>query len=228
MKNTLKKNLLVALLIMVGMIGSSLITYTFAHGGDTNLIHGCVRKITGVLRVVGANDTCLPTETALDWNIQGPPGPAGGGSNVPLVCPHCDLTRHADNDSVGTRLKGKDLSNAYLPSATLGNADFSNINFSNAIFVNGRLGDNDDPITNNLFMNDNFTGAQLSAVQFLGADFTNANFTNARIDGAGFKDVVLTGAQMTTAELTGTTWNNTICPDGTNSDANGNTCIGHL
>jgi hypothetical protein len=44
----------------------------------------------------------------------------------------------------------------------------------------------------------------------------------------------LTGADLTGADLRGATglesatWVNTICPDGTNSDNNGATCLGHL
>jgi hypothetical protein len=37
-----------------------------------------------------------------------------------------------------------------------------------------------------------------------------------------------TGANLSAATFTGVTWRNTICPDGTNSDANGNTCVGSL
>ena len=46
-----------------------------------------------------------------------------------------------------------------------------------------------------------------------GANLTNANLAAANLEGANVKDVI---------------WSNTICPDGTNSDANGGTCIGHL
>ena len=46
---------------------------------------------------------------------------------------------------------------------------------------------------------------------------------------------LLSGATLETgksstvgAVLTGVTWDNTTCPDGTNSDVNGGTCEGHL
>jgi hypothetical protein len=39
----------------------------------------------------------------------------------------------------------------------------------------------------------------------------------------------LTGADLARATgLATVTWSSTICPDGTNSDANGGTCLGHL
>ena len=42
----------------------------YAHGGDANLIHACL-KPAGKIRIVGPNDTCRKKETARDWNIQG-------------------------------------------------------------------------------------------------------------------------------------------------------------
>jgi hypothetical protein len=33
---------------------------------------------------------------------------------------------------------------------------------------------------------------------------------------------------MKPATLTGVIWNKTACPDGTNSDQDGGTCLGHL
>ena len=43
-----------------------------------------------------------------------------------------------------------------------------------------------------------------------------------------FKDADLSGAIFTGATLAGIIWSNTTCPNGTNSDDNGGTCIGHL
>lgn len=48
----------------------------WTHGGDTNLIHSCVAR-DGTVRIVSAAATCKTQETAVDWNIAGPPGPQG-------------------------------------------------------------------------------------------------------------------------------------------------------
>ena len=56
-------------------------------------------------------------------------------------------------------------------------------------------------------------GANLSGSNLKGANLTNANLAGANLKGANVKDVI---------------WSNTICPDGTNSDANGATCVKHL
>jgi uncharacterized protein YjbI with pentapeptide repeats len=51
-----------------------------------------------------------------------------------------------------------------------------------------------------------------------GADFTGVKFRSSHLDGTDFSNAILTNV----------TWEDTICPDNTNSDNNGNTCIGHL
>jgi uncharacterized protein YjbI with pentapeptide repeats len=68
------------------------------------------------------------------------------------------------------------------------------------------------------FTGANFTGAKLAHTNFGDSNLTNANFTNAD----------LTAAILSGTTVTGVTWSNTTCPDGTNSDDNGETCVGHL
>ena len=59
----------------------------------------------------------------------------------------------------------------------------------------------------------NLSGADLKGANMKGANLTNANLVGADLKGANVKDVI---------------WSTTICPDGTNSDNNGGTCVGHL
>jgi hypothetical protein len=56
-----------------------------------------------------------------------------------------------------------------------------------------------------------------------GADLTDADLTNANLT-----DARLIGAHLAGATLTGIIWSHTTCPDGTNSNHDGNTCVGHL
>lgn len=48
-----------------------------AHGEDPGKIHACVNKFTFVVRIIPPTGACRFFEAAVDWNIQGPPGPAG-------------------------------------------------------------------------------------------------------------------------------------------------------
>ncbi|HEX9066104.1 MAG TPA: pentapeptide repeat-containing protein [Streptosporangiaceae bacterium] len=59
------------------------------------------------------------------------------------------------------------------------------------------------------FRHSNLTGAKLVSTNLTGADFSYANLTRAN----------LTGATVSSTVFAGTTWNSTICPDGTNSDS---------
>jgi uncharacterized protein YjbI with pentapeptide repeats len=98
-----------------------------------------------------------------------------------------------------TRLAGKDLTNARMDAFT----QINGTDFSGTTLVNANL-------------------RQIFTAQM--ANFSNANLTNT-----DFTDANLQGAVgMDTATRTGVIWSNTTCPDGTNSDNNGNTCEGHL
>jgi hypothetical protein len=89
-----------------------------------------------------------------------------------------------------------------LAGANLGNSNLTGTHFNLATLTNANLS------TSN-FSNANFTGANL----------TGANLTNANLRGA-------TG--LSTATLTNVQWSKTGCPDGTLSNSDGGTCLGHL
>ena len=44
---------------------------------DGNTIHACAKLQGGALRLVSDGEACSPSETAVSWSIQGPPGPSG-------------------------------------------------------------------------------------------------------------------------------------------------------
>ena len=59
-------------------------------------------------------------------------------------------------------------------------------------------------------------------------DFSGTNFSNFDMSGADLSGSNLTGANLIGANLQSVMWSNTICPDGANSDNNGNTCENNL
>lgn len=71
-------------------------------------------------------------------------------------------------------------------------------------------------------------GADLRGARLVGAQLRDADLTGAKLDGADLTRADLTGADLTGASLDRVTWAQTTCPDGTLSEANGNTCRGHL
>ena len=71
--------------------------------------------------------------------------------------------------------------------------------------------------------------AELSNADLVRADLSGANLTGANLYNAALNNADLNGANLTGADhLTSVWWNNTICPDGTNSDNNGGTCVNNL
>ena len=65
-------------------------------------------------------------------------------------------------------------------------------------------------------------------VSLQSADLSNADLSNANLSGADLSNANLSNANLAGADLSGTIWYGTICPDGTNSDDNGNTCENNL
>jgi hypothetical protein len=50
------------------------------HGGDPTLVHSCVNKSSGEVKIVAASASCKANETALDWpRTSATPTPAQGG-----------------------------------------------------------------------------------------------------------------------------------------------------
>ena len=76
---------------------------------------------------------------------------------------------------------------------------------------------------NNDFSYVNLSFADLRSADLRYADLGAANLTNADLINANLYLANLQGAQLHLVS-----WDNTVCPDGTNSDDNGNTCEDNL
>jgi uncharacterized protein YjbI with pentapeptide repeats len=86
--------------------------------------------------------------------------------------------------------------------------------------------------------NANLGGCYLGHADFTNATATSTNFSAAYLAGAVFSGTNLMNAQFASANLLGARfdganlknvrWTSATCPDGTNSDNNRGTCIGHL
>jgi CSLREA domain-containing protein len=71
-------------------------------------------------------------------------------------------------------------------------------------------------------------GGNLSGKLLRGCDLAGSTLVGADLTSADLTDASLRYANLSASVLTGVVWANTTCPDGTNSDANGGTCVGHL
>lgn len=214
----------------------------YAHGGDVTLVHACVNNGNGLVRIVDPNDSCRDSENAVDWSIQGPAGPPGPSGTayhgLPFFCNGCGLTPHASTfagkDFSKAQIIRSDFKEANLTGVIFKGGYFFSTNFTNANLTGADLSDihdivGFDTVRNMTFTGANFTNANLSNSIFHNSNFTNTDFLNANLSNATFDGVNFSGAQnMATANVTGTAWINVTCPDGTSSNVNGNTCIGHF
>jgi hypothetical protein len=48
-----------------------------ADGGDPAVVHACLQKNSGSVRIVGPAEACRNSEVAMHWGLVGPAGPAG-------------------------------------------------------------------------------------------------------------------------------------------------------
>jgi uncharacterized protein YjbI with pentapeptide repeats len=236
--------------VILSILAAFAIQAVSAHGGDTSKIHACIN--TGGLpnvpniRIVGASDTCGTGETALDWS-------QNANNGLAFTCPSCVFL----SSKVGNRFAGKDLRGAYLVSINADSVNFANTDFTDAVLANAGFSNTDSSgatftggnLTSISFTNGTATAANFSSAtltsgylnyaNFTSANFTNTNLTSSDLSFSNFSNANFTGANLTntyafsatgmgTATVTGVTWSNTTCPDGTNSDSNGNTCVGHF
>jgi hypothetical protein len=70
-------NLAAALALFVALGGSSLAAVAGSHGTDRKLLHGCVSKHDGALRVVSGPSRCGKRERAITFDREGPRGKTG-------------------------------------------------------------------------------------------------------------------------------------------------------
>ena len=144
-------------------------------------------------------------------------------------------------------LRGADLSYANLTGANLNRANLNgavlhgtNLTGANMIYATLRYANPYGVTTQYIadlseanLTHADLTYANLSAADLTYADLSFADLENADLENANLTGSNLTGSNLIGAGLSGTNlnsvvWNNTICPDGTNSDDNGNTCENNL
>lgn len=175
-----------------------------ADAANAQVISACVHKQTGATRILIPGllpnaASCHANEAPLTWNAQGPAGPPGKVGLPGVAGP--------PGPAVTVTCPGCDLQGAEMPGAHLAGAYLLRANLAGAHFVGA-----------------DFTGATLRGVTLTGADLTQANLTDADLQGSYVYFISTFGMP----ELTGVIWSNTICPDGSNSDANGGSCDNHF
>ena len=172
--------------------------------------------------VAAALATASPTATPTPvWDQRSgpPPGCATSSSASSRYCDYKNYPNVADHDKGNCDLSGEpvsgyinqiDLHGCNLRGALMTGATGNNANFSGADLRDANMSGN------STFGRSDFTGANLTGADISGSPLQGANLSNA----------ILLGADLTNTIVRDVRWKNTVCPDGTNSDANGGTCLG--
>jgi len=245
--------LIIGVIIGLSVAGIGSVAVLAAVPDDVGLIHGCYQTsgqdANGQMRIIdSASASCGTNETEITFNKK-----ATGQFNLNLSgadLSFADLRyrNFAGADLHNATFNGANTTGDNFHAANLNGVTFASSNTSHADFSDATL-DGATFDDQAILAYDNITGVDLRNIQPGGAmninqsNLTNVNFRNFRFNnftlasntntGADYTDADFVGSNLyaddlSDATMTGTTWSNTICPDLTNSNDHGATCIGHL
>jgi hypothetical protein len=239
------KALTVALAGVLAAALATVITPLVTAGADGNntTYYACVTSAGAISKVGTTSPSCARGSTLISWNQQGPQGTEGGagpaGPTGPMAntctsppgpnlnfnaCTLSDGESTVDWDYVnlnGTSLQDATLSYATLQFATLTGDKMQEANLEDSALFDANLVAADLQAAN-------LTDATPISTNLTSADLVQANFTDADLTGANLTNANLGAATMTGAIVTNVTWSNTTCPDGSNSNNDGDTCVNDL
>ena len=133
-------------------------------------------------------------------------------------------------DGIFATFHRTDFSGASMYNGIWRQSDFSDAIFvgSNLAYTEFRWSDLSGANLSGAFM---YGGSNWMGVNLSGADLTNAWLYDVDLRGSDLTGADLTGARLAylnpsygAADISGVTWNNAICPDGTHASTVGNTC----
>jgi uncharacterized protein YjbI with pentapeptide repeats len=194
-------------------------TRTIAIGALTlgPLIAGCTGQTAAPPHVTHASPAASTTTAEPDPTTPGPVSTVSPTTAPFSGCPTLHPATLAVSPSPAT---GVNWSGCSLQSARLEHADFRYADLQRA-----NLGYAD-------LQGADLAGADLSFALLNAADLTDANLQGARMVITGMEYTNLTGANLDGVRFGGfppkdAIWADTTCPDGTNSDHDGRTCLHH-
>lgn len=125
-------------------------------------------------------------------------------------------TAESNRAVIRDRLEGDYYHRTDFFGVQLRNADLRNIDIR---YINWFYGD---------LSGANFSDGDITDSRFFDTNLQGANFTGAILYDVEFRDSDLSGADLSVLSHNGVTWTATICPDGTNSVDNGDTCWNNI
>jgi uncharacterized protein YjbI with pentapeptide repeats len=207
---------------------------------------------SGGLTDPGGAPSMLPTGWKLDNGYLVGPGDDFSGVDFPTLASAPKLTEWNLTGSTfdGANLTGVDLDNDNLSDVQFANANLTNVdlygdnlagaNLQGAILTgndmvaveSGGITTTPAKLPANWSLRDGYllgpyaglVSANLAGLNLTGVDLEHADLYLSTLADANLTDVNLYGSSLDGVNITGATWSNTICPDGTNSDNDQGTC----
>lgn len=212
---------------------------------------------TTLTSIFGSRVESCPMTTPSDWDCvkNNLIGPSVNLRNVDLADTDLSGLDLSDvdillSDLSGANFTNSDLSNALFGGNKVNNSIFLNTNLSNftgvALFDCPLQMSNDwfchnsgnihtlDSYFNNQFNSLNDYMSYQTTLMGPGASImnfspgSNYNFSNANLSGALIENSNFRGINLSSANINATSWINTVCPNGKNSNDHNNTCEGQL
>jgi len=205
-----RRRLLVAAVVAVLVLAGAGIT---AYAAGNTVFYGCYNPYARTIDNVGLGTpvTCSPWLTPVSWSQTGPPGPAG--TTGPQGASGPTGPQGPQGASGPTGPQGLPGQGAVCPQC-----DWSNIAFPNAF----------TGLRGAFIRQANLTATYLYSADLSYANLTYTNLTGAHLGSADVSHADLGGAYGTPYDGPGSMiFNGTTCPDFTNSDNDGGTCVGH-
>jgi hypothetical protein len=217
--------------------GSQITGYLVQVGDDTRTVT-CTTTTATTCTVTGLMDGRQHRAKVRAINAVGQGKVSLSGKFTPGQSPDCSNLVPGANleycplNQEDVSLAGLDLAGADFWGAKLEGENFTGADLAGALFGGNTQAQAD--LSSAIFSGANLTGATLDGTYlytttFNGANLTDASFAGATLIFVNFSDANLTGSDLNQADLLQSpSWSDTICPDGTNSDSDGNTCADNL
>jgi hypothetical protein len=207
--------------------------------GAVTFMDGATTLGTGQLSVAGGTDQATFSTSSLGVGAHTITASYGGDGNftpsssaAAIQDVNTNLGSYPTLPSGAYNLSNANLAGGYFLNAALSQANLQGAILSNANFSGANLSGADLSNSNpkaRLPLSANFTRASLTNANLSNSNFRGATFTGADLSGADLTNSSLLGTTgLQTATLTNVIWSNTVCPDGSNSDQDGGTCVGHF
>jgi len=195
------------LVFFVGFCTHLLISRILAQSQTDSVIHACAKKRTGELRIIVDHKDYREGRREKERKENKEDKNGCRENEISL-----EWNKEGPAGSSGSGGGGGASFPLVCPECSIGN-------------VGDRLAGKD--LSNAVLPFVNFEGSNLTGTNFFNALLQSAEFTGANLSNANFENANLQHAKLEDANVSGVKWKNTTCPDGTNSDANNNTCEGH-